>query len=282
MCPPTKGETASVFGVKSKNINTNESIREIAMFSINGKNILISGGSRGIGRGIAIGLAQQGAHLILAARDEITLSDTAEIIKDQGNKCTYVQMDITSTKSIERAVKLAQEKLQAPIDVLINNAGMSSENAKAEEVPESDWLKVIDANLNGYFRLGKAVAQGMIAKRGGKIINMSSILSVSATPLVSAYCVSKAGINQLTRVWAVEWARYNIQVNAVAPGYILTDINRERFENKDFQRKTLGRIPIKRLGEVNDLLGAFTFLASSASDYITGVVLPVDGGWGAG
>ncbi len=252
------------------------------MFSINGKNILISGGSRGIGRGIAIGLAQQGAHLILAARDEITLSDTAEIIKDQGNKCTYVQMDITSTKSIERAVKLAQEKLQAPIDVLINNAGMSSENAKAEEVPESDWLKVIDANLNGYFRLGKAVAQGMIAKRGGKIINMSSILSVSATPLVSAYCVSKAGINQLTRVWAVEWARYNIQVNAVAPGYILTDINRERFENKDFQRKTLGRIPIKRLGEVNDLLGAFTFLASSASDYITGVVLPVDGGWGAG
>lgn len=251
------------------------------MFSISEKNIFISGGNRGLGRGIAIGLAQQGAHIIIAARDEKTLIETTEFIKNQGNKCTYIQMDITSTESIEKAVELGQEKSGGAIDVLINNAAMSGENVKAEEVPESDWLKVIDVNLNGYFRLGKTVVKGMIAKRAGKIINMSSILSISATPLVSAYCVSKTAINQLTRVWAVEWARYNIQVNGVAPSYILTDINRERLKDEEFERKILTRIPMNRLCEVNDLLGAFTFLASSASDYITGVVLPVDGGWGA-
>ena len=251
------------------------------MFSIREKNIFISGGNRGLGRGIAIGLAQQGAHIIIAARDEKSLIETAEFIKNQGNKCTYVQMNITSTESIEKAVEFGQEKSGGTIDVLINNAAMSSDNVKAEEVPESDWLKAIDVNLNGYFRLGKTVVKGMIAKKAGNIINMSSILSFSATPLVSAYCVSKAAINQLTRVWAVEWARYNIQVNGVAPSYVLTDINRERLKDEEFERKILTRIPMNRLGEVNDLLGAFIFLASSASDYITGVVLPVDGGWGA-
>lgn len=251
------------------------------MFSVRDKVILISGGNRGIGRGIAMGLAEQGAFVIIAARDEKALIQTSELIKGRGNRCIYVSMDITSTESVEEAVRVAQERSGGRIDVLINNAGMSAENVKAEEMPESEWLKVLDINLNGYFRLGKAVAKDMIARRRGKIINMSSVFAINAPPLASPYSVSKAGINQLTRAWAVEWSRYNIQVNAIAPGYIYTDLTRERLENEKFKQKMLSRIPMGRFGEIDEIIGAVTFFASSASDYVTGVVLPIDGGWNA-
>ena len=249
------------------------------MFSVEDKIILISGGNRGVGREIATGLAQQDANVVIAARDEKLLIETSEAIKKQYKKCSYVRMDVTSEKDIQNAVALAQEKAGGTIDVLINNAGMSVENVKAEDMEESDWQRVLDVNLNGYFRLARAVVKGMIAKGAGKIVNMSSVLGTNPVPQAVAYCVSKGAINQLTRAWAVEWSRYNIQVNALAPAYILTDINRDRLSDGRFVKKILGSIPAGRIGEHEDLIGAVTFFSSSASNYITGVVLPVDGGW---
>jgi NAD(P)-dependent dehydrogenase (short-subunit alcohol dehydrogenase family) len=249
------------------------------MFTVHGKVIFISGGNRGIGRGIAIGLAKQRAHVIIAARNEETLIETSEFINNQGYRCSYVRMDVSSEESVQNAVNTAEKMIGGAIDVLVNNAGMSVDNAKAEEISESDWLQVLNVDLNGYFRVGKAVVKGMIAKGAGKIINISSIFSFNPIPLASAYCVSKAAINHLTRAWAVEWARYNIQVNAVAPGYIVTDLSRERLEDEKFRKKIFSRIPMGRFGEVDDLIGAVTFFASKASDYITGVILSVDGGW---
>jgi NAD(P)-dependent dehydrogenase (short-subunit alcohol dehydrogenase family) len=252
------------------------------MFSIRDKIIFITGGNRGIGRGIAIGLAQQGARVVIAARDEKALVETSAFIKNRADICFYVTLDITSTESVLEAVDRAQKKADGTIDALINNAGVSAENVKAEEMLESDWLQVLDVNLNGYFRLGKAVVKGMIQKKAGKIINISSVFAFSAIPLASAYSVSKAAINQLTKAWAVEWARYNIQVNAIAPGYIYTDLTQDRLNDEKFKQKMLTRIPAGRFGKIEDLIGAVTFLASNASDYITGIVLPVDGGWIAG
>jgi len=249
------------------------------MFSVEDKIILISGGNRGLGREIATGLAQQDANVVIAARDEKLLIETSEAIKKQHKKCSYVRMDVTSEKDIQNAVALAQEKAGGTIDVLINNAGMSVENVKAEDMEESDWQRVLDVNLNGYFRLARAVVKGMIARGAGKIVNMSSVLGTNPVPQAVAYCVSKGAINQLTRAWAVEWSRYNIQVNALAPAYILTDINRDRLSDGKFVKKILGSIPAARIGEHEDLIGAVTFFSSSASNYITGVVLPVDGGW---
>lgn len=251
------------------------------MFLIRDKIIFVSGGNRGIGRGIAIGLAQQGARVVIAGRDKKALVETSVSINNQGNRCFYVALDTAVSESVLEAVDSAQKEAGGTIDVLINNAGMSAENVKAEEILESDWLRVLDVNLNGYFRLGEAVVKGMIEKRAGKIINISSILAFSAIPLASAYSVSKAAINQMTKAWAVEWARYNIQVNAIAPGYIYTDLTQDRLNDKKFKQKMLTRIPIGRFGEIEDLIGAVTFLASNASDYVTGIVLPIDGGWSA-
>jgi len=251
------------------------------MFSVKDKVIFVSGGNRGLGREIAVGLARLGANLVIGARDEKTLISTAEAIKQEHQRCSYVTMDVTSEEDVRKAIELAQEKAGGAIDVLINNSGMNVENVKAENISDSDWQQVLNVNLNGYFRLGKAAVKGMITRRSGKIINVSSVLGTNPVPLAVGYCVSKGAINQLTRTWAVEWSRYNIQVNSVAPAYILTDINKDQLSNEKFLEKILGRIPAGRIGEHKDLLGAIVFLSSASSDYITGAVLPVDGGWSA-
>jgi NAD(P)-dependent dehydrogenase (short-subunit alcohol dehydrogenase family) len=251
------------------------------IFSIENKLIFISGGNRGIGRAFAIGLSRQGAKVVIAARDEKSLEITSNLIRDEGNQCYYVTMDVASDKSVSGAVKWAQEISGGTIDVLINNAGITIENIKAEKWTDNDWLRVLDINLNGYFRLGKTVVKKMISTGSGKIINMSSVLGSNAVPMALSYCVSKGAINQLTRAWAVEWGRYNIQVNAVAPAYIPTDLTRANIEDKKFMKKIMFRTPLGRLGKKEDLLGIVTLLASNASNYITGAVIPVDGGWSA-
>jgi NAD(P)-dependent dehydrogenase (short-subunit alcohol dehydrogenase family) len=249
------------------------------VFSVKDKVIFISGGNRGLGRGIATGLAGNGARVVIAARDLVALKKTRDCILANGHSCFAVEMDVTSTGSVQRAVDSAQEMAGAPIEVLINNAGMTADNIKAEEMTEKDWLRVMDVNLNGYFRLAQAAVGNMIAKRAGKIINMSSVLGISPVPLGLPYCVSKGAVNHLTKAWAIEWSRYNVQVNAIAPAYIMTDMNKERLENESFRQKVLSRIPAGRLGNTQDLIGAVLFLASEASNYVTGIVLPVDGGW---
>lgn len=252
-----------------------------SLFSVEAKIILVTGGSRGLGKEIALGLARHGARVVIAARDEKALEETSEYIRSQNNLCEYVPMDVASTEAVRKAVEEAQEKAGGTIDVLINNAGMNVDNVKAEDMKEPDWQKVLNVNLDGYFRLGTAVVKGMIAKGGGKIINMSSVLGTNPVPLAVAYCVSKGAVNHLTRAWALEWSRYNIQVNALAPSYIISDISRRNMSNEKFLKKVLSRIPAGRLGENEDLIGAVIFLASGASNYITGAVLPVDGGWSA-
>jgi 2-deoxy-D-gluconate 3-dehydrogenase len=251
------------------------------LFSIENKIIFISGGNRGLGRELAIGLSRQGGRIVIAARNKKNLEKTANLIRNEGNRCWYVTLDVASNKSIANAVNSAKEMAGDTINVLINNAGITIDNVKAEEMADTDWLRVLNINLNGYFRLGKEVVKEMISNGSGKIINMSSVLGSTAAPLVSAYCVSKGAINQLTRAWAVEWGRYNIQVNAVAPTFIPTDLTKELIKDKKFMKKIISRIPLGRLGDTSDILGIVTFLASEASNYLTGTIIPVDGGWSA-
>jgi NAD(P)-dependent dehydrogenase (short-subunit alcohol dehydrogenase family) len=217
--------------------------------------------------------------VVIAARDTDVLAAASELIRREGGACVSLPMDVRSEKSVESAVRMAQDLSGGAIDVLINNAGMSAGNASSENLSEDDWLKVLDVNLNGYFRLGKAAVKGMIARGTGKVVNISSVLGLTPTSYASPYCVSKSAINQLTKAWAIEWARYNIQVNALAPGFTATDMNRDRLQDERFLKRLLSRIPAGRLGSPEDLLGAVIFLASAASDYVTGTTLPVDGGW---
>lgn len=241
----------------------------------------VSGGSRGLGRAMSMGLAEAGAHVIVGARDVQALEETVDHIRDQGRRCHAVVLDVTSMENVRSALREAGREAGKPVDILVNNAGISTANTKAEDLPEKDWRTVLDVNLNGYFRMGLAAAQDMIRQRSGKIVNISSVLGETPAPLASAYSVSKAAINQLTRAWAVEWARYNIQVNAVAPAFVETELTKSQLQDPGFRQKLLSRIPAGRLGRPEDLIGALVFLASAASDYVTGVILPVDGGWSA-
>ena len=169
-------------------------------------------------------------------------------------------------------------ELWGQIDVLVNNAGTAL-TKRTEDLTDEDWDRVINVNLKGPFICAQEVGRHMIARRQGKIINMGSVLGFVAERQVLPYCVSKGGLLQLTRALALEWARYNIQVNALCPGYIETDLNRDQLADERVRERLLRKIPARRLGTVDDLVGAAVFLASQASDYMTGQCLIVDGGW---
>src|SRR5688572_8474312 len=246
------------------------------MFSLAGKVALVTGANTGLGQGIAVALAQAGASIVAVGRS--SMDETERLCREAGATFHSVQADLSSLEPIERIVTEAVT-LTGRIDILVNNAGIIR-RADAIAFTEQDWDDVMNVNLKSTFFLSQAVARTMMAdERGGKIINIASLLSFQGGIRIPSYTASKSGLAGLTRLLACEWAAKGINVNAIAPGYFVTN-NTEALRN-DPKRSgdILARIPAGRWGDPSDLGGAAVFLASSAANYVHGVVLPVDGGW---
>ncbi|MBU0733453.1 MAG: glucose 1-dehydrogenase [Proteobacteria bacterium] len=248
-------------------------------FSLEGKVAMLTGASRGIGRYIASGLAKYGADVVLTGRTVSELEQAAQEVESLGRRSLVIPMDMTRVDEIQSGVQQAGEAFER-IDILINNAGINIPKP-ALEVTEEDWRRVIDTNLTGLFFCCQAVGRIMIKQKRGKIINISSQTGTVAIELRAAYCASKAGVNLVTKVLALEWGPYNINVNAVAPTFIETPMTKPMFENAAFKEMVLNKILLKRIGQPKDVFGAVIYLASEASDLVTGHVLLVDGGWTA-
>ena len=247
------------------------------LFSLAGRTALVTGASRGIGRAIALGLADAGANVVCHASRPDGAAETAEAIQAMGRQAWTVGADLSDPA---RAGELAaaSEALAGSIDVLVNNAG-TIRRAPAVETPLSDWDAVVRTNLDAVFVLSQAIGRSMVARGHGKIINVASLLSFQGGITVPAYTASKHAIAGLTKALANEWAAAGVQVNAIAPGYIKTDNTKALQENPERAPQILARIPAGRWGDAQDLAGAAVFLASRASDYVNGHLLVVDGGW---
>jgi 2-deoxy-D-gluconate 3-dehydrogenase len=250
-------------------------------FSLKGKGALVTGGSRGLGRAIALGLAEAGADIALIARTERDLAEAAEQVDDTGATAWPLATDLRDIEGIADAVAKARRAL-GRLDIVVNAAGTIARVA-ARQYPESQWDPVLDLNLKAVFFVCQAAANIMMdASRGGSIINIASLLSVMGRPTIPAYAASKGGVVQLTKALAVEWAPHGIRVNAIGPGYFETEMTRPLRDDPKLRAWVNSRIPMGRWGRPNDLQGAAVFLASDASAYVTGQAVYVDGGWLAG
>lgn len=239
---------------------------------------LVTGASSGLGRHFAFLLARHGATVLLAARREDRLEELAEAIRAAGGRAHAAAMDVRHDESVEQAMAALEAACGRPAGILVNNAGVAGPSRLALEVETAEFASVLDTDLTGAFRVARRFARALVdAGRPGSVVNVASILGLRTTPGIAAYEAAKAGLVHLTRALALEWARHQIRVNALAPGYVLTDINRAFFETPA-GRAIQKRIPQRRLGQLDDLDGPLLLLASSASRYMTGTVLPVDGG----
>jgi 2-dehydro-3-deoxy-D-gluconate 5-dehydrogenase len=245
-------------------------------FSLAGKTALVTGANTGIGQGIAVALAGAGADIVAVGRS--SPDDTAAAVQAVGRRFHAIEADLNSSAHSAEIIQQAVEHFGA-VDILVNNAGIIRRN-DALEFTESDWDAVLNVNLKTAFFLSQAAARHMLKLgRGGKIINIASMLSFQGGIRVVSYTASKSGIAGMTRILANEWAAKGINVNAIAPGYIATNNTTALRNDETRNREILGRIPAGRWGKPEDLGGATVFLASAASDYVHGTIIPVDGGW---
>ena len=241
------------------------------LFSIKGKVVHISGGSRGIGKAIALGLAEAGARVVVSARTEDTLKATG---------LDYELCDVTDAAAVERTTAAIVAR-HGRLDVLFNVAGINFRHA-AEAFPIDKFDDVLNVNVRGNFLMARASGRVMVEQRAGKIVNIASLHTHQSLPGVVAYGTSKGAIGSMTRALAVEWAPFNVQVNALGPGFIVTDLNAKLWEDPTMRGWVEDRTPAGRLGQPRDLIGAAIFLSSAASDFMTGQVLYIDGGFNAG
>jgi NAD(P)-dependent dehydrogenase (short-subunit alcohol dehydrogenase family) len=248
-------------------------------FDLQGMTALVTGSSRGIGRDVARALANAGARVAVAARDRAELESLAEEIASAGGEAHAVELDLLDLDSIERAVGWAVERL-GRLDILVNNAGIGEERP-ALEVSEEQWDWTMGVNLKGLFFCSQAAARGMVEQRYGRIVNMGSQAGRVGIREESVYCSSKAAIEGLTRVLALEWAPYNVTVNVVAPTFIRTPGTAPFLDQPEYLESVLARIPLGRVGSTMDVAAAVLYLASPAAGLVTGTVLTVDGGWTA-
>jgi NAD(P)-dependent dehydrogenase (short-subunit alcohol dehydrogenase family) len=246
---------------------------------LHGQKVIVTGGSKGIGKDIALSFAKLGAKVIITGRDESALSSTADQLKELQSECSYIVCDMQDVKNIYEMVDEAYIRNNG-IDVLVNNAGINIPKP-AIEVTEDDWDRVLDTNLKGVFFSSQRAGKYMIPQRKGKIINIVSQMAFVGYVKRAAYCSSKGGAVQLTKALAIEWAPYNIKVNAVAPTFIETDLTKKMFEDQSFYQDVVSRIPLGKLARPSDITGSVLFLASEMSDFITGETIKVDGGWTA-
>jgi len=246
-------------------------------FRLDGKVALVTGSSRGLGQGAAIALAEAGADIALLDRGDAT--DTADRIRMLDRRVHLMQRDFVTATADELAAAVTETIDQlGGLDILVNNAG-TIRRAPAVEYPAQDWDDVLSVNLDAVFHLSQAAGRHMLSQGSGRIINVASMLSFQGGILVPAYTASKHAVAGLTKALANEWAAAGVTVNAIAPGYMATDNTAALRADVERERSIMARIPAGRWGESADLQGTFVFLASDAAAYITGAVIPVDGGW---
>ncbi|KKM10078.1 2-deoxy-D-gluconate 3-dehydrogenase [Clostridiales bacterium PH28_bin88] len=239
-----------------------------------GKVAIVTGGSKGIGYGIARALAEAGVHVVVVSRNLAEGEQVAQELAGFGIRAVARRADVTNKGEVEDMVASVVEDF-GRIDILINNAGMNIRKALLD-LAEEEWDRVINTNLKGIFLVGQAVGRVMVKQKKGKIINIASVAGVKGRPFLGAYCSSKGAVIQLTRVMALEWVKDNVQVNAIGPSYIETPMTADWIKVK--KDEILQRIPMGRLGTMQDLAGAVIYLASEASDFVTGQAIFVDGG----
>lgn len=252
---------------------------QLPSMKLTGKTAIITGSTRGIGYGIANGMAQAGANIVVVSRSQADCQRVAAEISSFGVRALPVAADVTNLSEIERLVARTVDTFGS-IDILVNNAGTAI-TKKAEDITEADWDRVLNLDLKSVFFCSQIVGRQMIKQQRGKIINIASILGLVAEKMVLPYCVAKGGVVQLTRALALEWARYNIQVNALCPGYVITPINEEVLKDERVYNHIVKKTAVGRLGKIEDMAGAVVFMASDAADYMTGQTIIVDGGWTA-
>ncbi|HUJ10821.1 MAG TPA: SDR family oxidoreductase [Verrucomicrobiae bacterium] len=248
-------------------------------FDLTSKTAFISGSYRGLGCAIAKGLAEYGARVVINGRNSEKVATTVATLKSQGLQAAGCAFDVTDEAAIAKHVAHIESEV-GPIDILVNNAGINLRHP-ATDFNTPDYRTVMSANLDSVFFLCREVGRRMAQRKRGKVINIGSVSGLISRPQIAAYSASKGAVHMLTRALATEWAGSNIQVNAIAPGMMETEMTSPLQNDKDFLAWSLSRIPAGRWGKPEDLIGAAVFLASPASDYVTGHVLFVDGGWTA-
>lgn len=245
-------------------------------FSLNNKTAVITGAGRGIGRALSIGLAEAGADVVLLSRTRADLEETAASIHALGRNAYIVPTDVTSREEIQEAVRYI-EKQGLTIDILINNAGMNI-RSNAFEVTDVEWKTIMDTNLKSAFMMSQEIGNHMKENRKGKIINIASVAGHVALRTGVVYAATKAAMIQMTKVLAFEWGTYNINVNSIGPWYFKTPLTKELLKNQEYVDDILAVTPLKRIGELEELVGPAVFLSSDAGNYVTGQTLFVDGG----
>jgi NAD(P)-dependent dehydrogenase (short-subunit alcohol dehydrogenase family) len=248
-------------------------------FSLTNQVALVTGASKGIGLGVAKALAHAGAKIAIASRSEADLEAPAESIRAEGGVVQAFPLDVSSVAQVHACIRAVHEAF-GRLDILVNNAGLGA-NHPAIDVTEADWNKMMNVNLKGLFFCCQSAGRIMLQQRHGRIINMSSQASVVGIREHAVYCASKGGVNQLTRVLALEWSAVGVTVNAIAPTFIYTPGTAERLDNPAYLENVLARLPIGRVGTMTDVAAAVIYLASPAGAFVTGSVLMVDGGWTA-
>ena len=248
---------------------------------LQGKVAIVTGASKGIGKGIAIRYAQEGAAVVLASRSMDLLEEIASGIRNEGGKALAMYLDVTRYENIESVVAKTVESF-GRLDILVNNAGISMAKP-SEELPPQDWQRALETDLSGVFYGCQCAARQMMSQgQGGSIINITSVYGLVAAPGRAAYCASKAAANMLTKVLAIEWAKKGIRVNAIAPGYFRTELVQGVIDSGMLKLDIIEkRTPLGRIGEVPELLGLAVHLACDESSFMTGSVVNVDGGWEA-
>jgi NAD(P)-dependent dehydrogenase (short-subunit alcohol dehydrogenase family) len=247
-------------------------------FRLDGKVALITGGARGLGRTMAAALAEAGADIALAGRSKDTCQQAAEgIASTSGRKTLAFAADVTKIADVERLADDVEREF-GKVDILVNNAGINI-RGPIQQLTEADWDAVIDTNLKGPFLCARAIGPRMVSRGWGRVINLGSVLGVIALPGRAPYASSKAGIINLTRVLALEWAGTGVTANAICPGAFATEMNRSLLDDPVKYKEFVAQIPMGRWGELEELTGAVVFLASDAASYVTGTPLFVDGGW---
>ncbi|MBZ9755613.1 glucose 1-dehydrogenase [Mesorhizobium sp. ESP6-5] len=246
------------------------------LFGLEGKHAFITGASRGLGLAFAEALASAGARVTIGGRKADDLKAAADKLRAAGHSITEAVIDVTDTQSVDQAIAAA-ETGTAPIDILVNNAGIQR-RAPLETFSDADWDALMATNLDGVFKVSRAVVKGMIARQRGAIINVSSVQSVLARPSIAPYAASKGAITMLTKSMAGEWGQHGVRINAIAPGYFKTELNAALVADETFSAWLTARTPMRRWGEVRELAGAAVFLASDAASFVNGQTLLVDGG----
>jgi NAD(P)-dependent dehydrogenase (short-subunit alcohol dehydrogenase family) len=246
------------------------------MFDLKGKTAFVTGASRGIGRSVAVSLAEAGADVALIGRDTAALEETMAGVKAHGRRALALKTDVTSADSIQSAVDQTI-KAFGKIDTLVCNAGVQKLKAFLDMQPE-DWRGLISTNLEGAIITMQAVGKGMVAQKSGSIITMSSIYSFVGAPFNSIYCMTKGGLAQLSKALAVEWARHNVRVNAICPGWIETDLTKPYMQDQKTVDAGLKQIPLRRFGKPEDIGPMAVYLASDEASFVTGEAFVIDGG----